>query len=153
MWRHRGRSQQLSNAPRVFHGGIVFEHAIVLVHLIPITMHDDCLLGRLQNGQRLFQKRRLPQIVLVEKGEVWALGEMGPGVAGRGLAAVLAPTDVTYARHGLYQRTRVVGRGIVHYDELAVGAGLREHGKNGLFQIAGGAVVGGNDDADSYHGE
>ena len=146
-------SEQLRDAPLVFHGGIVFQNLIPLIDLISVAMDEGRLCGRFEDRERLFQKGGLPQIVLIEKGQKMALGKVRARIPCRGLSAVLRVAHIADVCNFLQQRTGVVGRCIVHDDDFGGRKGLRAYGINGLLQISGAAVVGGNDDADMSHND
>ncbi len=143
--------QQLRDAALLFHGRIVFQNLVSFIDLIAVAMHQHRFCRRFEKSQRLLQKCRFPQIVLVQKRHVGALRQARAGISGGGLSAVLRMAHVADLRDGLHQGVRAVRRSIVYDDDLGGGQGLPAHGVDGFRQISGGAVVCGNDDADPCH--
>jgi hypothetical protein len=144
-------AQQLGDAPGMFHGGIIFQNLILLIHLIAVTMDEDRPGGGFERADRFFQKCRFPQIVLIEKGQVRALSQLGTGITRHGLPSVPVVPHVPNDGSHLHQGASAVSRRIVHDDDFIVGIGLLEHGLDGWLQIPRCTVVCGNDDADVAH--
>ncbi|MCS6327368.1 MAG: hypothetical protein H8K06_09810 [Nitrospira sp.] len=62
--------QQLRDAALLFHRGIVFQNLVSFIDLIAVAVHQRRFRCRFEKGQGLLQKCRLPQVILVQKGEI-----------------------------------------------------------------------------------
>src|SRR5215217_9772389 len=82
-------AQQLSDTAGLLHRSVVFKDIARLVDLVPIAMDDGRVRMAYQQGQRFFQKRRLPKVILIEKCQEGSVGMACTHIASSRLALIL----------------------------------------------------------------
>ena len=125
-------------------------HEHVAVVLLEIGEDGVDLGVFLEEGQLALQLVRLPLVVGVQERDEVAGGELHPGVP-RGRHAGVRAYDVLQARilDGLQTIRRIVGRPIVHHEDVEIGVGLSERARDRAHDDVS-AVVRGDDDGDVH---
>ena len=98
------------------------------------------LAGR--GGHGLFQKRRLPNVVLVQKSQELSIRQPGTVIAGGRMSAVLGPPEVTGLGKSQGQAGGLIGGGVIHHDQLTISERLSQHAHDRLLEVACDSVVG-----------
>ncbi len=76
-------TQNLGNTGYLVHCTIVFQHFILFVNLVPVTVDRGRLGFAMESGDHFVKQRRLPEVILTKEGEVLPPEQVGHRRSGR----------------------------------------------------------------------